>query len=56
VQYSLFNQNASILTVIQAPYLPPLPEDKKNNTYTLVLDLDETLVHYNSVHKIFYSY
>ena len=32
--------------VIESPYLPPLPENKANCTYTLVLDLDETLVHY----------
>jgi len=34
------------LQVIEPPYLPPLPTNKINNTYTLVLDLDETLVHY----------
>ena len=28
------------------PFLPPLDDDSKNNTYTLVLDLDETLVHF----------
>ena len=27
-------------------YLPPLPREKASNTYTLVLDLDETLVHF----------
>ena len=32
--------------VIESPYLPPLPENKASCTYTLVLDLDETLVHY----------
>lgn len=26
------------------PYLPPLPSNKQ---YTLVLDLDETLIHYD---------
>ena len=31
------------LPAVQAPYLPP-PKDP--NCYTLVLDLDETLVHY----------
>ena len=29
---------------IKPPFLPPLA---KNKTYTLVLDLDETLVHYD---------
>ena len=36
-------------TNITEPYLPPLPKDDKNSTYTLVLDLDETLVHYVNV-------
>lgn len=35
----------TILKVVPAPYLPPLPEDK----YTLVLDLDETLIHYMEI-------
>jgi hypothetical protein len=35
------------LKTVPAPYLPPtMPEGK---TYTLVLDLDETLVHYIEV-------
>ena len=37
------------LSVVVPPYLPELPADKKNNTYTLVIDLDETLVHYEEV-------
>ena len=31
---------------IPAPYLPKLPENVEKDTYTLVLDLDETLVHF----------
>jgi len=31
------------------PYLPKLEETKGNSTYTLILDLDETLVHYFEV-------
>lgn len=31
--------------VIKIPFLPPI----KNRVYTLVLDLDETLVHYQQV-------
>eukprot|EP00350_Pseudokeronopsis_sp_OXSARD2_P000629 CAMPEP_0170540352 /NCGR_PEP_ID=MMETSP0211-20121228/357_1 /TAXON_ID=311385 /ORGANISM="Pseudokeronopsis sp., Strain OXSARD2" /LENGTH=152 /DNA_ID=CAMNT_0010842717 /DNA_START=1804 /DNA_END=2262 /DNA_ORIENTATION=- len=33
------------LPAVEAPYLKPL-EKNKDTTYTLVLDLDETLVHY----------
>jgi hypothetical protein len=40
------------LPLVEAPYLPPV---KDPNTYTLVLDLDETLVHYFEV-KMFYIY
>lgn len=35
------------LPLVEAPYLPALKN--KENTYTLVLDLDETLVHYFEV-------
>ena len=28
------------------PFLPPLSPEEQESTYTLVLDLDETLVHY----------
>lgn len=34
------------LEVIESPYLPPIKHSKGMNGYTLVLDLDETLVHY----------
>ena len=38
------------LPVVEPPYLPPLPTAlDKENTYTLVLDLDETLIHYFEV-------
>lgn len=33
------------LPLVEAPYLPAI----KDRTYTLVLDLDETLVHYFEV-------
>eukprot|EP01017_Pseudomicrothorax_dubius_P047032 TRINITY_DN8384_c0_g1_i1.p1 TRINITY_DN8384_c0_g1~~TRINITY_DN8384_c0_g1_i1.p1 ORF type:complete len:398 (+),score=79.92 TRINITY_DN8384_c0_g1_i1:50-1243(+) len=32
-----------------APYLPPLPPEAEGKIYTLVLDLDETLIHYFEV-------
>ena len=46
---SMINQNVQNHPVIPAPYLPSLQVDKKTTTYTLVLDLDETLVHYANV-------
>jgi hypothetical protein len=38
------------LPLVEAPYLPGITESRK---YTLVLDLDETLVHYYEVNYIF---
>jgi len=43
------NQSSMNFANITEPYLPPLPKNEKNSTYTLVLDLDETLVHYVNV-------
>lgn len=37
------------LELVDAPYLSPLPKEIESATYTLVLDLDETLVHYYEV-------
>ena len=37
------------LPLVEAPYLPAI----KDRTYTLVLDLDETLVHYFEVLLLF---
>lgn len=34
------------LEVIDPPYLPLLSNEEQAKTYTLVLDLDETLAHY----------
>ena len=34
------------LPKVTEPYLPPLDEKIAKTTYTLVLDLDETLIHY----------
>lgn len=32
--------------MVQIPYLPPLSAIEYEKTYTLVLDLDETLIHF----------
>jgi Dullard-like phosphatase family protein len=37
------------LQIIDPPYLPPLTEKEQAKTFTLVLDLDETLAHYFEV-------
>lgn len=41
------------LSYVSPPFLPDLPPEKKSNTYTLVIDLDETLVHYEEVFILF---
>jgi len=41
------DEELELLPLVEAPYLPPL--DSSQNIYTLVLDLDETLVHYFEV-------
>lgn len=46
----LFDSVEEPMKIVDAPYLPPLPEP--NNVYTLVLDLDETLIHYQEVRTI----
>jgi predicted enzyme involved in methoxymalonyl-ACP biosynthesis len=38
------------LPTVETPYLPPLQGERAAGTYTLVLDLDETLVHFEDVH------
>ena len=42
------------LPLVEAPYLKPLDTHTTQRTYTLVLDLDETLVHYFEVNHIDY--
>lgn len=32
--------------LVQDPYLPPLTAEEQKDIYTLVLDLDETLIHF----------
>jgi len=43
---TLYSSVTSLDTQPQSPYLPKLSPEKQSKTYTLVLDLDETLVHY----------
>jgi len=43
------NQSSMKFAQMPQPYLPPLSEEVKNTTYTLVLDLDETLIHFVNV-------
>ena len=45
--FNAINQNNIIFQNIPAPYLHPI--DRKKHTYTVVLDLDETLVHFVNV-------
>ncbi len=40
-----FPNNFTNLPKVTPPFLPPLEGDEKKSTYTLVLDLDETLIH-----------
>ena len=34
------------LPAVTEPYLPPLDKTVRDRTFTLVLDLDETLIHF----------
>ena len=40
-----------LLPIVEPPFLPPLPEGKARAALTLVMDLDETLVHYFETEK-----
>jgi hypothetical protein len=42
-QKAVFPNNFTNLPKVSPPFLPPL--DSRQSTYTLVLDLDETLIH-----------
>jgi hypothetical protein len=45
--FNAINQSNMVLQNIPAPYLPPI--DRKRHNYSIVLDLDETLVHFVNV-------
>ena len=42
---AVFPNNFTNLPKVFPPFLPALEGEKKNSIYTLVLDLDETLIH-----------
>ena len=42
---AVFPNNFTNLPKVFPPFLPPLEGESKTKTYTLVLDLDETLIH-----------
>jgi hypothetical protein len=44
-QKAVFPNNFTNLPKVSPPFLPPLTGKDKDTTYTLVLDLDETLIH-----------
>ena len=44
-QKSVFPNNFTNLPRVHPPFLPPLEAHEKDKIYTLVLDLDETLIH-----------
>ena len=44
-QKAVFPNNFTNLPKVSPPFLPPLLGADKENVYTLVLDLDETLIH-----------
>lgn len=44
-QKSVFPNNFTNLPRVSPPFLPPLEAHEKDKVYTLVLDLDETLIH-----------
>ncbi len=46
---AVVRQGPIALQCVRSPFLPALKEEAKGKTYTLVLDLDETLVHYCEV-------
>lgn len=51
-QQAQFPNNFANLPKVSPPFLPALEGEAKHNTYTLVLDLDETLIHNVEVSKI----
>ena len=44
-QKAVFPNNFTNLPKVSPPFLPPLEGSDRDNVYTLVLDLDETLIH-----------
>ncbi|KRX01489.1 HAD-like domain [Pseudocohnilembus persalinus] len=50
-QENLKQQEEGIVGSAKAPYLQALKKEEEEQTYTLVLDLDETLVHYEELEE-----
>jgi len=44
-QTAVYPNNFTNLPKCTPPFLPPLSSEEKSKRYTLVLDLDETLIH-----------
>ena len=44
-QTAVYPNNFTNLPKATPPFLPPLSAEEKSKRYTLVLDLDETLIH-----------
>lgn len=40
------------LKKLEIPYLPKMSKEDEKDKYTLVLDLDETLIHYEEVNAM----
>ena len=52
---AVYPNNFTNLPKCTPPFLPPLEGEAKNKTYTLVLDLDETLIHNVEVNLLFHQ-
>jgi predicted secreted acid phosphatase len=49
IQSIMNSQESAEITKVVIPFLPKLNAEEEKRTYTLVLDLDETLIHYEEV-------
>jgi predicted secreted acid phosphatase len=49
IQAIMNSQDSVELKKVAIPFLPKMSMEEEKHTYTLVLDLDETLIHYEEV-------